>query len=482
MMRYEEALKATGEIGEVEEIINSLYYVNGLPSARVDEIVIFESGETGQVLTLGQEKIEVLLLTGKGAKVGSKVARTGKILDVALGHELLGKTIDPLGNSLNESFVIANPEYRPIEVEPAPIISRAEIKEPLTTGVSVVDLIVPLGRGQRELVIGDKKTGKTAFLLQTAYYQVLQGSVCIYAAVGKKRIEIKRFQEYFKNKGISQNVVLVASSAADSSGLIFVTPYAAMTMAEYFRDQGKDVLVILDDLSTHANHYREIALIGKRFPGRSSYPGDIFYIHSRLLERAGKFPKGSISVLPVVDTTLGDLSGYIQTNVMSMTDGHIFFDTELANLGRHPSVNPFLSVTRVGFQAQTGFIRDLSRKLAAFLLNLDKLRQFLHFGAELSEETLGQLNMGDKIISFFNQPPEAVIPLNLSAFVISAIWGGAWKEVELAQAKEAMAKIVKAYLTDANYRAKVDAMYSKANFLEDLARSVRDNPEILNVK
>ncbi len=481
MMRYEEALKATGEIGVVEMVIHSLYYVSGLPDARVDEIVIFESGETGQALSLGEDKVEVLLLTGRGPKVGTKVARTGKILDVALGHELLGKTIDPLGNSLDESFVIANPEYRPIEIEPASIISRQAVKEPLTTGVSIVDLIVPLGKGQRELVIGDKKTGKTAFLLQTALYQVSQGSVCIYAAIGKKRIEIKRFQEFFKNHGMTQNVILVASSASDSSGLIFVTPYAAMTMAEYFRDQGRDVLVILDDLSTHANHYREIALIGKRFPGRSSYPGDIFYIHSRLLERAGKFPKGSISALPVVDTTLGDLSGYIQTNIMSMTDGHIFFDMELANLGRHPSVSPFLSVTRVGFQAQTGFIRDLSRKVSAFLLNLEKLRQFLHFGAELSEETLAQISMGDRMTAFFNQNPGVVMPLNLSGFILSAIWGGAWKEVELTAAKEEIAKVVKGYQTDAAYRARVDAMYTKAAFLEDLARSIRDDPSILKI-
>jgi F-type H+-transporting ATPase subunit alpha len=465
MLTFEKAIRDTSEIGRVAEVVQVLAMVDGLPDARVDEIVIFDNGEMGMVLAMNKH-VEILML-GKGhIKVDSKVARTGKFLDVALGPELLGRVIDSLGNSLHEPFTVANPIYTPIERVPEKILSRDLVRDPLVTGVPMVDLIVPLGKGQRELLVGDQKTGKTSFLLQTVVNQASAGNICIYAAIGKKRTSIHRFVEYFKKWGVEKNVVLVASASSDSPGLIFINPYVAMTIAEYFRDLGKDVVLVMDDLTTHAKYYREISLLGKRFPGRNSYPGDIFYIHSRLLERGGKFKKGSITVLPVVDTVLGDLAGFVQTNIMSMTDGHLFFDTEYANLGRHPSVNPFLSVTRVGFQTQSGLVRDVSQKLSTFLVQLEKLKQFLHFGAELSESTLKNISTGDRLIAFFNQPTDIIIPLNVSVFMVAAIMGGVFRETEVPKMK----KIIE-----------VDALIQRNRNLESLVLSIRDNIAVFSL-
>ncbi len=480
MLTFEKALKDTGEIGRVVKVVHVLAFVQGLPDARIDEIVVFDNEEMGQVIAMNED-VEVLML-GKGeVRVDSKVARTGKFLDVAVGPELLGKVIDPLGNSLMDPFTMANPVYHAIEKVPDKILNRDLVREPLVTGVPIVDLIVPLGRGQRELLVGDQKTGKTAFLLQTVVNQASQGNICVYSAIGKKRTSIRRFVSYFQKWGVDKNVVLVASGSNDSPGLIFINPYVSMTIAEYFRDMGRDVVLIFDDLTTHAKYYREISLLGKRFPGRNSYPGDIFYVHSRLLERAGKFVKGSITALPVVDTVLGDLAGFIQTNVMSMTDGHLFFDTEYANLGRHPAVNPFLSVTRVGFQAQSGLVRDVSRKLSAFLVQLEKLRQFLHFGAELSEATLKNIATGDRLIAFFNQPTEVVTPLNVSIFVVAGIMGGVWREVEISKMKEITDVFRNSYIKNDVFKLEVDNLVSKSQNLENLILAIRDNAANFNI-
>lgn len=480
MLTFEKALRDTGEIGTVSQVIHVLAMVDGIPDARIDEIVIFDNGEMGMVSALNQH-VEVLMLGSGQVKVDSKVARTGKFLDVAVGPELLGKIIDPLGNSLLDPFTIANPIYNSIERVPDKILNRDLIREPLITGVPIVDLVVPLGRGQRELLIGDQKTGKTAFLLQTVANQASQGNICIYSAIGKKRTSIRRFYDRFKNWGIEKNVVMVASGSSDSPGMIFINPYVSMTIAEYFRDQGRDVVLILDDLTTHAKFYREISLLGKRFPGRNSYPGDIFYIHSRLLERGGKFVKGSITVLPVVDTVLGDLAGFIQTNVMSMTDGHLFFDSEYANLGRHPAVNPFLSVTRVGFQTQAGLVRDVSRKLSAFLVRLEKLQQFLHFGAELSEDTFKSIAIGERLIAFFNQPTEVVVPLNVSVFVVGAIMGSVWRDVEIHKMKTSIEAFRQNYIKVPEFRNRVDTLVGSVNDLESLILAIRDNSESLKL-
>ena len=365
-------LDSVQEIGYVEKTTNAIIHASGLPNAKPGEIVVFENGELGQILGLTQDLIEILIFSVTPPRTGDKVARTNQFLEIPVGTELLGNVISPLGYSLENLKNIKKPkESMQIYSNPEGILKRKTITRQLETGVSIVDLVLPIGYGQRELVIGDRKTGKTNFLLQTVITQAKKGNICVYAAIGKKMIDIKALKEFFAKNNILKNVVIVASGSEHAPGITYIVPYSAMTIAEYFRDSGKDVLLILDDLSVHAKFYREISLLGKRFPGRNSYPGDIFFRHAALLERGGNFitEKGerAITCLPVVETAQGDLSGYIQTNLMSMTDGHLYFDSDMFTKGQRPAINPFLSVTRVGRQTQTPVQRQINREVLNFL-------------------------------------------------------------------------------------------------------------------
>ena len=342
---------------------------------------------------------------------------------------------------------------------------REKITETFETGVSVVDLMVPLGKGQRELVLGDRKVGKTEFLLQTMLTQAKNGAVCIYAAIGKKKLDIKKAEDFVVKNHIQNSTVIMSSSSTDPLGIIYITPYAAMTLAEYFRDNGYNVFLILDDLFTHAKFYREISLVGKRFPGRNSYPGDIFYTHSRLLERAGNFKTvngvKSITCFPVVETIESDISGYIQTNLMSITDGHIFFDINLFEQGRRPSINYFLSVTRVGRQTQTKLRWGINRELSSFLTLLEKTQRFIHFGAEVNEGVKSTLSMGDKVLTFFDQPMGKTIPLNVQMFSYSVIWTGVMGEMSSVDVFQFVSKVSKMYIENPQFRTMVDDMISQ---------------------
>lgn len=474
MQSFEEYLRQTGEVGYIDEVVHSIVYVSGLPTAKLNEIVMFEGDGVGEVMSLTPEYAEVLILTPHPLKVGSRVARTGRQLEVGISDEILGKVVQPLNTG------IATPkEFRKVHVNPSNILNRRVIDEPLYTGVSLIDLVVPLGQGQRELVIGDKKTGKTEFILQTMVTQAKLGNICIYAGIGKKQVEIKKVYEFLKEEGIEKQSVVVSATAGDPAGLIFIAPYTAMTIAEYFRDQGKNVLLILDDLTTHARSYREISLLARRFPGRNSYPGDIFYIHSRLIERGGKFNKGIISCLPVAESVMGDLSGYVQTNLMAMTDGHIFFDVELSNLGRRPAVNPFLSVTRVGYQAQSPLVRDLSRELNSFLVSIENLRSLLHFGAELSEQVKQSLDLGDRTFAFFDQPRGLSMPINASLITLAALWAGFWKQVDYTKMKLEMKTLVENYNKQAEFKTEVDKRVQDATKLAILIDSIKQNDAFL---
>ena len=525
MSDFQIYLDKTQEVGFVEQSLQTLAYVKGLPGAKTNEVVVFETGETGQVLSLTDEYVEVLLLSKTKVHVGTRVARTGQQLTIAISENILGKTINSLGipsvGSANADLAVKNPklsqeksggrENRYIDITPPGINVRKNIDKPFESGVSIVDLVVPMGRGQRELVIGDRKTGKTEFLLQNVLTQAQKGVVCVYGAIAKKRLDIKMIEDFFVKNNIQGNVVVVATSSSDPSGLVFLTPYTAMTIAEYFRDRGRDTLVILDDMTAHAKYYREITLLAKRFPGRSSYPGDIFYVHARLMERAGNFivnvkasgsvsdseslktrgdePQArrgekvqkevSITCLPVAELVLSDLSGFIQTNLMAMTDGHIYFDIDLFNQGRRPPVNPFLSVTRVGRQAQTPLLRDLSRQLTSFLLHLEDLRQFMHFGAELSEKTRRELALGERLTAFFDQAPDAIVPLNINVILLSCLWGGYWKDVEVSQMKRDQELIIADYQKDLPYKTKIDNLLLNIKTFAELVDFVKQDESIV---
>lgn len=492
MQDFKTYLDKTGEIGFVEQSLQTLVYAAGLPLAKPSELVLFEKGEVGQVLSLNEDYVEILLLSKTQVPIGAKVVRCGGPLTITVSDSLLGKTIDSLGQPIGRG--VTHPkeaESRYLEVEPWGIAHRKNIDKPFETGVSWVDLVIPLGRGQRELVIGNRKTGKTPFLLQAVLSAAQRGTVCVYAAIAKKSQDIISIENFIKKNKISENTVLVSTSSADPAGLVYLTPYTAMTIAEYFRDQGRDVLVILDDLTAHAKYYREITLLAKRFPGRSSYPGDIFYTHSRLLERAGNYivnikdAKGkstkkevSITALPVAELVLGDLSGYIPTNLMAMTDGHIFFDIELFNAGRRPPINPFLSVTRVGRQAQTPLLRDLSGELTRFLVRLQDLRQFMQFGAELTEKTKKDLALGDRLTAFFDQSPNSAVPRSVSVVLLAALWAGFWKGSDISTLKGDIGKIISSYHQDPKYKIQLDNLVRNMEKFSELISFVKQNDTV----
>ena len=385
---FEYSEKKFNHVGVILEVKRSMAWSSSLAGVSVGEMVAFEDGGHGRVSAIAEDKVEIMVLARSGVEIGTKVVRTGQPLHVTVGDELLGHTIDVYGHSFyDERANNPDDDVESVAVEKlAPgIAQRKAISEQLMSGVLSIDLITPLGKGQRELVMGDRKTGKSFFVRQTTLTQAKDGAVVVYGMIGKRDSEIKQVEAWLNEQKIAKRTILVVANASASPAEIFMTPYSAMAIAEHFAGHGKDVLLVLDDLSKHAVAYREMSLIGKRFPGRDSYPGDIFHVHSRLLERAGRFLKGSITCLPIVETVEGDITGYLQTNLMSMTDGHLYFDSELYQAGERPAVNLFLSVTRVGRQTQSKLARELAQELLSILKKDEELQRFLRFGSELTE-------------------------------------------------------------------------------------------------
>jgi F-type H+-transporting ATPase subunit alpha len=369
---------------------------------------------------------------------------------------------------------------RQIDRPPEDISARKRISRTFDTGISLVDIMITLGKGQRELVIGDRKTGKTNFLFQTLVTQARQGAICIYAAIGKKRLDIKEAEEYFRKQNILDRTIILAATSDDPASVIYIAPYAAMTLAEYFRDQGQDVVLVLDDLYTHAKFYREISLLGRRFPARNSYPADIFYTHARLLERAGNFimsdgSERAITCLPVAETIQGDVSGYIQTNLMSMTDGHIYFDIDSFTQGRRPAVNPFLSVSRVGRQTQTKLKRSISREVLSFLTLHARMERFSHFGAEVTPTIRDTLSTGDRILHYFDQEPNTILDSELQLFLFTILWFGYWNSKNYEQMKSDISVIIKLYGDNEQFRQQVSTLVNGAQTLNDFMKLIAKN-------
>ena len=473
MNNFKDYLEKTGEVGYVKKVFRSICFVEGLPGLHLRETVAFENGALGLAFSLNENYAEIILLSNSSPIVGESVARTAHYASIGLGDYLLGSVIDPLGYIFSSKQELKIEKSERIDREPISILGRREITQPFYTGVKLIDIAVPLGKGQRELVIGERKTGKSFFLNHIITNQVKNGVICIYAAIGKRQQDLDIFLNNMLELGISSSIVSVISGAADTPGKIYLTPYTAMTIAEYFRDKGKDVLVILDDMTSHASYYRELSLEAKRFPGRSSYPGDIFYAHARIMERAGNFEKGSITCIPVADTVMGDLSGYIQTNLMSMTDGHIYFDIDRYNQGLRPAVNPFLSVTRVGLQAQSPIVKDVSRQVGSFLVKLESMKDLMHFGAEAGDQVKQTISLGDKLMAIFHQDTRETFPINLTLYLIALIWGGYGKESQLHQVEEEYAQIYKKYLSDQNFSGEIDKMIMATPSFADLVSKIK---------
>ncbi len=468
---FKSYLEITGEIGFVKKTVSSLVYTDGLPGAMLGELVIFEFGGVGQISALKSSNVEIFSFSNTPITVGTRVARTNKTLEIPVGDELLGKVINPLGDPIYSIETLPElKEVRPIDVSPLGIESRSRIKKQCETGVTVVDLLFPIGKGQRELVIGDQKTGKSYFLWRAMLSQVKAGVIGIYVTIGKSKAVIKRLEESFRGVDVLPGMIFMATSSDDSPGMIYLAPYSAMTIAEYFRDKGRDVIIVFDDLTAHAKAYREISLLAKRFPGRNSYPGDIFYIHSRLLERAGNFrsSKGDVSItcLPVVETAYGDITGYIQTNIMSMTDGHLFFDRSLFIEGRRPAIDPFRSVTRVGRQTQNFLRRQIGQVLLTFLQSVEHLHGFASFEAELGERVAKELKKEKRLLQIFDQTAYDLVPFNLQVFIFGLAWGDSWIGKTENEIRLEIQKIIFSYESKIDIRKKIDLVVEDCASLE----------------
>ncbi len=482
-LNYKEYIQKTKEYGIAKNVKHPVIICSGLPNAQPQELVVFENNQTGQVASLNNKGVEIISFDKKPVIPGIKVTRTGLKLHIPVGTELLGKTVNPLGAPFFEDEKYTKPkDTMELDKKPESIKNRTKIKEQLVTGVTLVDTLLPLGKGQRELIVGDRKTGKTSFLIPLIKNQASKKMVVIYALIGKKKVEIKKLRDRFKKENIYKNIVIVASAANDSPSLIDLTPYTAMALAEYFKENGVSSLVIMDDLTTHAQFYREIALIGKRFPGRESYPGDMFFKHARLLERAGNFKvknkNVSITCLPLAETTQGDLTGFIVSNLISITDGHILFDTETFNRGIRPAVNVFLSVTRVGKQTQQELSRDLNQRLLILLTNYTKAQSFSHFGAEMSTEARKTLVIGELLYKFFEQEFNQVIPLNVQIIGIGMILQGLLNNFKPQRITEMKNNLVKTYSNN-SYAKKVINELVKVSQVDSLLLNIEKNKEKL---
>lgn len=478
---FNKLLDKTGEYGVVSQVQHPVVLIEGLPKVKAHEVIIFETGQKAEVFTINRGKVEARVFSYQPVRVGTKATRTDKLLSIPVGEVLLGKTINPLGEPFDGITPFDPPkQLRKLDRRPIGISGRSKIVRQMRTGVALIDLLLPVGKGQRELIIGDKKTGKTSVLLTAIKNQVNEGGVAIYCAIGKKKSEIKRIREFFIAEKLLDRIIIVASSSYDSPSLIYQTPYAAMTVAEFFRDQGIDNLLVLDDMSTHAKFYRELSLISKRFPGRDSYPGDIFYVHSRLLERAGNFKdkeKGQVAItcLPVVQLVEGDFTGYIATNLMGITDGHIYLDSNIFYEGRRPAINIQLSVTRAGRQTLDKLTREVNKILLAFITRYDKIKNISHFGQELTDEVKKALNLGEMLYTFLNQHYQETIPLDVQLILISLLFHHLIEDEE--SLKKIKSGLIKAY-SDPQQQKRLNEM-TKTDDLDVFNETVMKNKDYL---
>ncbi len=405
------------DVGSVVTIGDGIALVYGLDKAMLGELVEFPKQIYGMVLSLEEDHVGVVMLgDDKEIKEGDLVKRTGRVIEVPVGDNMLGRVVNALGQPIDGLGEIKCQKYRPIERIAPGVMTRKSVDTPLQTGIKAIDAMIPIGRGQRELIIGDRQTGKTAIAIDTIINQKDKGVLCIYVAIGQKNSTVAQIVEKLKNKGAMEYTCVVSATASELSPLQYIAPYAGVSIAEEWMEQGKDVLIVYDDLSKHAVAYRTMALLLKRAPGREAYPGDVFYLHSRLLERACKLDKeyggGSITALPIIETQAGDISAYIPTNVISITDGQIFLMSELFNAGQRPAVDSGLSVSRVGSAAQVKAMKQVAGSLKIELANYGELQAFSQFGSDLDEDTKKVLNHGDRLLEVLKQEQYAPFSLN----------------------------------------------------------------------
>jgi F-type H+-transporting ATPase subunit alpha len=403
--------------------------VHGVEKTMAGEMLEFPHGIYGIALNLEEDSVGAVLLGDyTEIKEGDPVKRTGRIISVPVGPEMVGRVVNALGQPVDGKGPVVSKHTMPIERLAPGVVDRNPVKEPLQTGLKAIDAMVPIGRGQRELIIGDRQTGKTAVAVDAIINQKGQNVICIYNAIGQKQSTIAQVVRTFEEAGAMEYTIVVAAAASDPAPLLYISPYSACTMGEYFRDSGQHALCIYDDLSKHAQAYREISLLLRRPPGREAYPGDVFYLHSRLLERAAKLKKelggGSLTALPIIETQAGDLSAYIPTNVISITDGQIFLESDLFHQGIRPAINVGNSVSRVGGSAQVKAMRQVAGTLRLDLAQFRELAAFAQFGSDLDKATLNQLNRGRRLVEVLKQPQYQPLPVEKQVVIIYAATNG----------------------------------------------------------
>ncbi len=436
-------MKETGTVILVGDGIARVY---GLRDCMANELLEFEDGTFGMAQNLETETVSVALLSDQNdIREGTTVRRTNRLLSVPVGEAMLGRVVNALGSPIDGKGPIVTEHTRPIESEAPGIIERQSVSVPLQTGIKAIDSMIPIGRGQRELIIGDRQTGKTEIAIDTIINQKNSDVLCIYVAIGQKNSSVVQLANELTQTGAMEYTIIVSASASEPAPLQYVAPYAGCAMAEYFREQGKDVLIIYDDLSKHAVAYRALSLLIRRPPGREAYPGDVFYLHSRLLERAAcvapAYGGGSITALPLIETQAGDVSAYIPTNVISITDGQIFLETELFHSGIMPAINPGISVSRVGGSAQLKAMKKVSGELKLLYSQYRELQAFAQFGSELDADTKSRLALGERIVEVLKQGRNSPMRVGCQVAIVYAVINGYLNDTPVSKVKQYEARL-----------------------------------------
>jgi F-type H+-transporting ATPase subunit alpha len=435
-----ETVTQTEKVGTVLEVGDGVARIAGLDEAMSSEMLEFPGGVYGVALNLEEGAVGAMILGDyTGIKEGDVVKSTGRILSVPVGEMMVGRVVSPLGVAIDGKGEIVSDTFYPVEKIAPGVITRKSVSVPVQTGIKAIDAVIPVGRGQRELIIGDRQTGKTAVAIDAIINQKGQDLICIYVAIGQKESKISRIVAELEKNGAMEHTIIVVAGASDPAALSFISPYAGCAMGEYFLDKGKDVLIIYDDLSKHAWSYRQISLILRRPPGREAYPGDIFYLHSRLLERSARlnedFGGGSITALPIIETQAGDVSAYIPTNVISITDGQIYLETDLFYKGIRPALNVGLSVSRVGSAAQTKAMKKVAGKLRLDLAQFRELEAFAQFGSDLDENTRKQIERGRRTVEILKQDQYEPMPMAQQVSILYALTNGFMDDVAVEKVK-----------------------------------------------
>ena len=458
---YENKLE-TSETGMVILVGDGIARVSGLDQCMAGELVEFAGGAYGMALNLEEDTVSVVILgNDSGIKEGDSVKRTGRVVSVPVGEGLIGRVVNALGEPIDGKGVITAAAYRPIEAAAPGIIDREPVNVPLQTGIKAIDAMIPIGRGQRELIIGDRQTGKTTIATDTILNQKGKDVICIYVAIGQKRSTVAQIVNNLEAGGAMAYTIVVSATASELAPMQYIAPYTGCTMGEYFMYQGKDVLVVYDDLSKHAVAYRAISLLIRRPPGREAYPGDVFYLHSRLLERAAHLSEakggGSLTALPIIETQAGDVSAYIPTNVISITDGQIFLESELFNAGIMPAVNPGISVSRVGGAAQIKAMKQVAGSLKLLYSQYRELQSFAQFGSDLDADTKDRLALGERIVAVLKQKNNAPAEVAHQVCILYAVTHGYLKNVALDAIGEFELRL-REFMEDGEYRGVLTAI------------------------